>query len=583
MPSQRQPDHVFYRQLQEADGYYDKFLADAERAWDFHDGNQWTKEEQNELESRCQQATVVNVCKQVINTFVTVEQGRRTDYIVVGRESSDDEMADLLGKLLKQTTDDANLNYFLTNGGRSGAISGIAWWEVVPEEDPDTGKKFIKVHERKCEEIYFDPFARRPDLSDARYIIREVWTDIDIAKNRYPEHADQLDQAFDTAFNTRFDGQETVAQIEGGDDSNTTNKFFDFKKRRIAIYEHYYKKPDNKIGYVVWSNDLFFQGSDDPAADNPSPYKYNYYSFIPFIALRGKDGKPIGILDDVIPIQESINKLISKFIWNVSSLRTFFERNTFVDPEDAKLQINNPNCFIELEEGSISQAKLRIDQALAESQHLMNMLGFMVNMVQRITGINDALIGFGGNNARSGIQEVQRAQQGAAMQSPAIENLYYSKQQMAKVILKQIGEFYTDERIIRVTQPNGTVEYVPLNSFEMVEQEDGTLKKKPFNTIDEIIKYDVVLREERPFTSARERTGSMISEIIKSFPPLAQALILPFVDTLPISNKEDIKKRIEQVFSGQQDQLAQETVNQRLTELGLLPAAQAGRPERNAV
>ena len=193
----------------------------------------------------------------------------------------------------------------------------------------------------------------------------------------------------------------------------------------------------------------------------------------------------------------------------------------------------------------------------------MQMMNLLVEMSGRITGINDALIGIGGNNARTATQEGSRIQQGASMQTAVIENLYFSKLQVAKITLKMIGQFYNTKRILRITAPNGVSETFELNS----KDEQGN----PLNNITETLKFDVELREEAPFTIAREATNRLLSEIIKSNPQFANVLLIPFIKNLPIQNKQFLIQQLEAITQQTNQDEQQAGLNQQLIDAGLQP------------
>lgn len=550
--------HRFHRMLRESSDYLNAQRTRTDKAWDFYDGNQWTKDEIQELQDRHQQPSVLNICSPLVRAFRAIEKNRQTDYQVMGRKTSDDKLAEILTVLLNQTFKNCNLNHFLSEIARDGAISGIGWLEVAPETDIDTDDVMIKIFMRPWEEIFYDPYARRPDLTDARYIIRQIWMDRDEAIEKWPEKESELLGSFDDAAFEYFHGLEETAQ------SKTSNSFYMDNRtdsRRISINDTYYKDAEGKIKHVIFSSSVFLEGSLD--GKNESPYNNNYYPLIPFIADRDKKGRPVGIIEPLIPIQETLNKILSKWLWNVSSLRVLFELDAFSDTESAKAEIAKPDAWIALNPGAIKDNKIQIERALDESAHLMQMLNLLVEMSGRITGINDALIGIGGNNARTATQEGSRIQQGASLQTAVIENLYFSKLQVANVTLKMIGQFYDKKRVLRIVAPDGSSEEFELNSTD----EEGN----PLNNISSVLTYNVELREEAPFTIAREATNRLLSEIIKSVPESARVLLIPFIRNMPIQNKDFLINKLEAIFDQTEEQAQETQFNEQIINAGLKP------------
>lgn len=544
--------HRFARQVSASMQVQEDQRLRADKAASYADGVQWTEEEASVLMARNQDPSVINLCYPTLNAISSIEVSKRTDYVVIGKEESDDRTASILTELLNQVMKDNNVSHHISSGFRKGNISGVFFWEVFPEIDIDTQEVLIKILPRKWEEFNYDQNAIMPDFSDARFISREVWLDIDFAKEKYGEKAEDIQTAFDLASST-YKGQEYNVQTTGG------INFIDIEARRIAIYEMYYKDPNGRIKYVVFAGDIFLVGSE--FGENPSPYKYNYYPYVPYVSLFDKEGRPIGILDFILPIQDSINKALSKQHWLLSSKGVLYEQSAFINPDEAKEEINKPNYFIPVADGAVRNRQIMIEDNLRESTVVISWIQFLVAVIQRISGVSDAVQGFGGTNARSALQESTRINASTNLQTPLIENLFFTKRHLVNVILKMVGQFYTTERVVRIIEPDGRIKREKINT--VVEDEFGD--EKPFNDITNILRFDVDIREEAPFTNSRELAGSNLAEIIKSTPPEIGLGLLPqFIKTIPGISQSEKEAAIatvnEAMGKGEQDEarLAQE-------------------------
>jgi len=143
----------------------------------------------------------------------------------------------------------------------------------------------------------------------------------------------------------------------------------------------------------------------------------------------------------------------------------------------------------------------------------MQNMQFLLAMSQRVSGVNDATLGIGGTNARSAQQESTRLIQGSRMQTSIIENLFFTRRQVAKVVLRLIGQFYNDSRVVRITQPNGFNAFIELNGERTDEQTGETFK---VNEIDDLLKFDVVLKEVEPFTTVKQLQLQQVVETAKA-------------------------------------------------------------------
>jgi hypothetical protein len=162
------------------------------------------------------------------------------------------------------------------------------------------------------------------------------------------------------------------------------------------------------------------------------------------------------------------------------------------------------------------------------------------------------------------------------MQTSIIENMHFTHKRVAQVVLRLIGKYYTDYRIVRITQPNGTWETYEFNKPAMAMPGGETVspeeykamnipdfpgRKKPertiLNKIEDILYYDVVLKKVPPFTTTRERQLLIFSEVLKAnvIPaPVAAEMMLTLSD---MPHKEDLIMKLQQFYAEQQ-QIAQQ-------------------------
>jgi len=544
--SNQDGDHKFIKQAREALNYQREWRQRNQILYSYYDGDQWTAEEKEELETRHQQASVLNITRPIVDMIMALEQQRRTDRKVVARERTDEDISDVLTHLLKQIEDENSSTYFEAQAFRQAIIGGAGWLQYSEKKD-SSGRSQIIDHHVPWEEVFWDPFMRRPDAVDARYIIRRVWMDVAEAVERWPNKKKEIESEhhrLDILFGqlddegVEFEGQEFKAQLE-------TAFFLSAEDRqRIGISDHWYRDPkdDNKVHQVMYFGNIFLKGSED--GENPSPYENDFYPLVPCFASRKIDGTPIGAIEIVRPIQDMLNKANSKFQWTISSLRVLYEVEAVHDESNLRDEIAKPNSLIPLNPGALAGQKISISDSFQESSHLMEWMQFLIQMAQRSTGVNDAVLGFGGVNARSSIQESGRIIQGAQMQTSLIENLFFTKKQAAKVKLMLIGQYYDDERIVRVLGPGGEEKILDINS-RITSSETG--EQMPLNEIKDILKYDVVLTEVKPFDTVRQQSLQMLSEVAKAFP--SPVFLKIFLENMDIPNKEQYIKEFNQELS----------------------------------
>jgi len=559
------PDHKFQRMLSSSVLYQQEWRERNTDNYAYYDGDQWTKEEVTALELRGQQASVLNIIRPTVDQILALEVNKRADIQVVGREPDDGGTADVLSKLLKQVFDQNSFNYYQGKAFREGVIGGAGWIEVSVEED-DTGRNEVMVNHIPWEEIYCDPYSKKPDGTDARFIIRQVWMDRDQVIELYPDHKDEIIKEMDlltTAITADYKGHEREAQLQAGIDT-----LYDQVRRRVAVNETWYKDATGTIRYVVWMSNVFLEGEDpgDESVEdtmNESPYSANVYPLVPFYAFRNRKGEPQGVVEFIRPIQDALNKSQSKYIWTQSARQSIVEEGAVDSPEEWREEIAKPDGVLTVAPGRLNGVKI-LDH-VNESTLLMQNMQFLLAMSQRVSGVNDATLGIGGTNARSAQQESTRLIQGSRMQTSIIENLFFTRRQVAKVVLRFIGQFYNDSRVVRITQPNGFNAFIELNGERTDEQTGETFK---VNEIDDLLKFDVVLKEVEPFTTVKQLQLQQVVETAKAgvLPEeIAGQLIISLMD---MPGKQELLQDLAIHFERQR-QLQMQALQQQQQEQGL--------------
>jgi hypothetical protein len=470
-------------------------------------------------------------------------------------------MAQLLTALLKHVFDTCNFEYYHSQGFKEAAIGGRSWLEATVKTD-ERGKDMVQVHHVPWENVYLDPFSRKPDASDAKFIIKIKWIDRGVLKKLYPAKEQDIDSVFDDDYK----GQEYEAQNKASDRGD--DWYYDPKTQRVKVCECWYIVPKKeqveilnettgkkekkeilkrKVHHVIFSDAVILEGSEDDDSKNVNPLKVDLYPLVPIYCMRDRFGRPKGIVRDLVDLQDQINKLNSKFLWTVAANRVIIEEGAVRDEDVLREEMQKPDGLAILNDGGLQ--KMKVDDKYRDLSYMSNHLNFLLQTEQRISGVNDSMLGLGGTNERSGVMQNTRINQGAAMQTTILENMYFSKQRMALVLLRLIGTFYTDYRVVRITAPNGLTDNFEFNIPE--RDEAGNLTGNILNKIEDTLYYDVYLKKVPPFNSVRDRQLTIFAEILKSnvIPaPIAGKMMVMLSD---MPNKEDLILELENFYQAQ--------------------------------
>ena len=548
----RSPEHQFESMVQQSVEYQREWRKSNTRMYEFYDGVQWSHEDLLVLQDRGQHPTVINLCRAQVDMIAAIQIESEADMVLVGRESGDEERAGDFTALLRQVEDHSRYRFQRNNSFIDGLKGGVGWIHTGVKDNQ------IWVRRRPWHEIYWDPYAVDPCMVDARFIARQYWMDRDQAKKQWPKMAEEIENLDSDKYGPQqddFDSQEKDVQATL---SNKPLITIGPNGRRIRITDHWYRDEQDEIHRVQYAGPLFLEGSAD--GKNPSPFDdKDVYPFIPFCAFRDRHGNPMGIIAFISSLQELLNKVNSKYLHTLSSYTALFEQGAVDDIDELRQQLARPDSAIIVADGALSSKRVEITKQASELVHLRDMVQLYIGMIQRVTGVNDALLGFGGTNARSAIQESSRNAQGTAMQTSIMDSFAATNQRISEVMVKLIGQFYNDKTQVRILGTNtGTAEFRGFNTPQptaVIDTETGDVLGfgEPKKTsIKDILRYDVIFKRVTPFTSIREHQLSMIVEVIKAgvLPPQVAAPLV--IQNLDLPGKEEILQQLQEAMQPQE-------------------------------
>jgi hypothetical protein len=180
------------------------------------------------------------------------------------------------------------------------------------------------------------------------------------------------------------------------------------------------------------------------------------------------------------------------------------------------------------------------------------------------------MLGLGSTNERSAQQLRARVLQGSAMQTSIMENLFFTKKQVQRLVLMNIGQYYTNRVVVRTVMPNGAAQFYELNR-EAGQDPDGKLVKE--NEIGDVMRFDVSLKHVPPYTTVKANTLTAFTEVAKTgvMPPPVVAEIMVELSDLP--NKRDILAKIQQF-----NQMQQQAISGSGLPPGGMPGANTALP-----
>lgn len=542
--------------------------ADMARDEDMFDHIQWTAEELAVLEARGQAPIVFNLIQTTINWVLGSQRRATVDYKILPRRKEGLETAQRKDELLRHLRDENHTNDQNALAFADAVKVGIGWLETG-EGDPTDGPIVFDRHE-SWRNMLWDSRCTRMDLSDARYVTRSKWLDLDTASALWPGRAGLLDISRESRImlsGLSDYADEAMDSVE--DDSRSSSGFtsggYDLRQR-IRVIEMWFRRPV-KVQVMrggqfqgelfdPWSEGHWWELESGAASlitrprevmhvalmtekglleVRQSPYRHNRFPFTPIWGYRrGRDGMPYGMIRGLRDIQRDLNKRASKALHHLSTVRVHVEEGAVDDIEELRNEAGRPDAVILHRPGKPAPV---VENGADVAQAHINLMQIDAQMIQQVGGVTDENLGRK-TNATSGKAITARQDQGALATSMFFDNLRFALSLHGEKKLVNIEQFYTDRQTFRITDSRGNPQYVEIN--------DGA-----FSNAISLFKADFVMAEEDWRATTRQAQADALLDLMGKLAATAPQIVMTCLDlvveALDVPKRDELVKRIRQM------------------------------------
>lgn len=547
---------------------------------DYYDNDQWTEADAEELRDRGQAPICYNVITQSINWVIGSEKRGRSDFKVLPRGKEDAKPAQKKTQLMKYLSDVNRTPFNRSRSFEDAVKVGLGWIESGVTER-DNGEPIYNRYE-SWRNMLWDSASTEFDLSDARYVIRVKWVDLDVAISMFPDRAKMLERSASSSERYGTDlanGDEMMDFIE--DEMESLGRGMadhSVNRKRVRMIEVWFRKPErvNKIVAGKRSGEVFdpqdqnhqqlVQGGESIVAERMmmsmnvcimttggmcylgrSPYRHNKYPFIPVWGYRrGRDNMPYGMIRAMRDIQDDVNKRASKALFILSANKTIMDKGAVDDMAEFLDEVSRPDGVIVKNTGK--ELKIDTDRDLAPAH--LSIMSQSIGMIQSVSGVTDEQMGKT-TNAKSGVAIQARQDQGSKSTSKLFDNLRFAFQVDGEITLSLCEQYFTDEKQFRITNQRGTPEFVEVNTG--LPEDDITHTQADF-----------IISDSEWRASLRQAQAQQLAEMMPNLPPQVQLVLLDLlIEEMDLPNGEEMVKRIRQI-TGMRDPDATEPTPEEL-------------------
>lgn len=285
---------------------------------DYYDGpKQLSATTRSTLKQRGQPEIYENLIRGAIDGTLGVMQGNQVDPRAYPRNPQDTEASDIASKTLRFIADVSKFDQVKLDCAENLLIEGAT--AAITEVDGED----IKTTQIRHDEFFHDPYSRRHDFKDARYLGIAQWKDLDEVKALYPDAV--------AAEGDPLSGNSSVLDSLWGDKPENAGAWVDNKRKRLLVCEVYY----NRAGQ--WNRAVFcaayvFEHDVSAYRDKKGPR-------CPIEAQScyvDRENNRYGRVRDMIPVQDEVNARRSRLL-HLANSRQVQQVNPQAAPVDSTI------------------------------------------------------------------------------------------------------------------------------------------------------------------------------------------------------------------------------------------------------
>ncbi len=512
----------------------------------------------------------INKIRPMRNQIAGYQISRRKSSIVIPQEDSDQQGADDLSGVIMWTMKKMGAYKMISDSFRGCLTTGIDLMHAYVDYKDDPSSGDIMCTHLAYNEFMIDPFFRKADLTDCRYIWTRRYYSKPQLKMLFPGRDKEIDDLtteysrdgkflyLPQNFNYRIGGQypldefyyQTTEEVEVLLDQVTgeTAKWYG-SKEDLQFFVAYHplaqqleviKRPQTVVKRaLVVQNKVFYH--------SPKEEVMEMYPFRPMTCYFEPESPYIytriqGIVRNLRDLQWSYNRrqrLQLSYLEAGISRGVRFEEDAFVDPNDAYMQGMGKAQPIKKSQKTIAERVQDIPPPQIPPSWFQEMELLEKDMMNSLN-LSETAMGFDDSD-RAGIISMLRQSAGMTGLAPIMEQVDNSQIEFTKLVLNLIQNHFTPQKMERIL--NRPV--------------DINVKNKFFT------KYDVSVEEGMMTDSQRQMQAAQLMELMQ------MGIQIPPEQILKAVNIQDKGEVLQAVQQSQQQQSEMAMQQQQLEQAKL--------------
>jgi hypothetical protein len=539
---------------------------------EYYAGKQWSDEDVKALDALKRPALTLNIIRPTINAILGEYANKRATFNVKPLNEGDQQVADVLTKLMMQIADENAFEYVESEVFQDGMITDRGFYDIRMDFDENV-QGDIRITAVDPFTVIVDPQAKEQDPKTWREVFVTKWMSIDdiaelygddvaervrtqaLSSNLGAEYAEYTRRGtfgtpeFGYAYDQIPSDERDIKRIRVIDRQhyviNRGKVFIDpitgeespipdtWDEQKVSDYtaltgSMIITKAERKVRWTITAGNVVLH-------DDFSPYPF--FTIVPYFP-QFRRGKPLGWVRDMLDSQQQINKLSSQALHVVNSTANsgwVVEEGALVNMTPEELARDGAKTGVVLVTAPNKQARKIEPNPLPNG--LMQFVSYAQDMVRKISGVSDYMVGEGHSEV-SGIALDARINRNLTQLQPVFDSLDRSRTVLAKRMLKLIQMYYTDTRVLRITSENEAGE----PTQEVVAINQPTPDGRILNDLT-IGEYDVVVTSQPNRDTFVETQFAQAIQMVQVGIPIPPDIM---VELSNFARKHEVAERIRQ-------------------------------------
>ena len=494
LPDQELLDWATF-EFKEARAHSNEWRNMAKTAFDYKAGEQWTESDKAKMKAEDRPPITFNRVGVFVRAVVGLEVSNRQEMVYEPEEVTDTDAVGIANQTSKWVRRKCDSEFEQSASFEDLVTCGMGWTETLIDFDQDLDGKICEIQEDPLR-CYWDSAARKPNLSDARWVGRlKEFHDRKEFERRFPKakgeslgastilgESDFFGDVHRDVHNADKPAYQQERAYRGSESHIGTIRIFEFQYWNPAQIVRF----DTGDGQLQEASPSEFKRIEErlqilgrPAPRSVKQTKRQYYrAFFTGKEILEHEALPTettdkiedftlqamtgyfdrnrgvwyGLVKDMIDPQNWGNKYFSQMHDLMNSGvkgSIWYEESALKDAGDFEEQASKPGAAIAFADGAIQNKRVMQPNPPTMPAGLPQLHSFAVDALPSVSGLNPELLGLAGRD-QPGILESQRKQAGLTILATLFDALRQYRIRQGRILLWFIRQFMPADRIARI-------------------------------------------------------------------------------------------------------------------------------------